>query len=402
MNEPNRTEHSSPPDATFAPHQPTVDATIHYLPPYADISAEPLSGPDISDLLGIIGELAAVRPLQKFRQDTVETVPRLVACTSVSWNELDLSQPNAEFEVTLHPDPLLVVDIERQLVLNAAFAAHIGEHPVIRYFQETGDGRPRTISDFWPEETLHAMPLYRDFYGQPELAIEDQLSITLPHSEAVIGLALNRPTRDFTSRDRTVLNLLRPHLVQAHRNGAAFDRMRWLISGLEKGLMVDGEGLVLLSQRGIVEHVTPRARELLGRYFPDAPGTGIPLDLREWLSRSGASATPPWPYVRDHQGGRLFIRRLPGPQGTALLMAERGPDEPPAPLRRLGLTGRQVEVMGLVAEAMSTKQIAARLRISPRTVDKHIEGALRTLGADSRLAAANLIRQAGNPGPVTS
>jgi DNA-binding NarL/FixJ family response regulator len=81
-------------------------------------------------------------------------------------------------------------------------------------------------------------------------------------------------------------------------------------------------------------------------------------------------------------------------------MAERSSDEPPAPLHRLGLTDRQAEIMGLVAEALSTKQIALRLGISPRTVDKHIEGALRALGADSRLAAANLIRQAGHPGPV--
>ena len=400
VNGPHRVADLRAASATFAPDHPPTDAAIQYLPPFPDGDSAALSASDISTLLGTISELAAVRPLQEFRRDTVEIVPTLVACTLVSWNELDLSQPNAEFEAILHPDPLLTLDPQRQAVLNTAFAAHIGEHPVIRYFQETGDGRPRTISDFWPEETFHRMPLYRDFYSQPEVATEDQLSITLPHSEAVIGLALSRPRRDFTERDRTVLNLLRPHLVQAHRNGAAFDRMRWLIAGLEHGMVGDTEGLVLLSQRGVVEHVTPRARELLSRYFPDAPRTGIPINLREWISRCVASATPPWPFVRDRHGGRLFVRTLPGPGGMALLMAERGPDEPPAPLRRLGLTERQVEVMSLVAEAMSTKQIALRLAISPRTVDKHIEGALRALGTDSRLAAANLIRQAGHPGPV--
>ena len=41
----------------------------------------------------------------------------------------------------------------------------------------------------------------------------------------------------------------------------------------------------------------------------------------------------------------------------------------------------------------STKETAARLEISPRTVDKHVERALAKLGVDSRIAAANLVNQ---------
>lgn len=57
--------------------------------------------------------------------------------------------------------------------------------------------------------------------------------------------------------------------------------------------------------------------------------------------------------------------------------------------------------MAHVAEGRSTKEVAARLGISPRTVDKHIEQALRTLGASNRMSAVNLIRRRSGPGSRT-
>jgi DNA-binding CsgD family transcriptional regulator len=51
---------------------------------------------------------------------------------------------------------------------------------------------------------------------------------------------------------------------------------------------------------------------------------------------------------------------------------------------RLGITDRQADVLRLVAEGQSNKEIAARLQLSIRTVEKHIETLLRTVGARSR------------------
>jgi DNA-binding NarL/FixJ family response regulator len=55
--------------------------------------------------------------------------------------------------------------------------------------------------------------------------------------------------------------------------------------------------------------------------------------------------------------------------------------------------------MALVAQGRSTKYVASLLGISPRTVDKHVEQSLRTLGVTNRLAAVNLLRQAEWPPP---
>jgi DNA-binding CsgD family transcriptional regulator len=61
-----------------------------------------------------------------------------------------------------------------------------------------------------------------------------------------------------------------------------------------------------------------------------------------------------------------------------------------AELIALGLTARQAEVLRLVATGLSERDIAGRLGISHRTVQKHLERAYRVMGVTSRSAAAEL------------
>ncbi|MEP7357881.1 MAG: helix-turn-helix transcriptional regulator, partial [Anaerolineales bacterium] len=58
-----------------------------------------------------------------------------------------------------------------------------------------------------------------------------------------------------------------------------------------------------------------------------------------------------------------------------------------------GLTGRQVEILGLLTEAASNPEIAARLHLSPKTVDHHVSAILARLDVHSRDAAAALARR---------
>ena len=62
-------------------------------------------------------------------------------------------------------------------------------------------------------------------------------------------------------------------------------------------------------------------------------------------------------------------------------------------LLRLGVTAREAEVLGLVAERLANKDIAARLYLSPRTVEKHVASLLAKLGAENR---SSLIDRARN------
>ena len=62
----------------------------------------------------------------------------------------------------------------------------------------------------------------------------------------------------------------------------------------------------------------------------------------------------------------------------------------PLPIQRpwLGLTVREGEVLRLLAQGLSDRDIAAALFISPRTASAHVSHLLAKLGVDSRSAAA--------------
>jgi HD-GYP domain-containing protein (c-di-GMP phosphodiesterase class II) len=57
-------------------------------------------------------------------------------------------------------------------------------------------------------------------------------------------------------------------------------------------------------------------------------------------------------------------------------------------LRPAGLTEREIDVLRLVAEGCSNREVAKRLTISPRTADHHVQHIYAKIGVSSRAAAA--------------
>jgi len=59
-----------------------------------------------------------------------------------------------------------------------------------------------------------------------------------------------------------------------------------------------------------------------------------------------------------------------------------------------GLTSRELEVLRLLVSGLQNREIAARLFLSPRTVDHHVSAVLTKLGVSRRTdvadAASNL------------
>ena len=110
-------------------------------------------------------------------------------------------------------------------------------------------------------------------------------------------------------------------------------------------------------------------------------GAGYPLANIVQFAAEGADNLPPHPGQHPQPG--------PAPAGAA-----PGGSTGAAPGGSAGLTSREWEIAGLVAEGLSNREIAGRLVISKRTVDAHIEHIYSKLGVSSRVQLASWLRSA--------
>ncbi|HZR67183.1 MAG TPA: response regulator transcription factor [Terriglobales bacterium] len=65
--------------------------------------------------------------------------------------------------------------------------------------------------------------------------------------------------------------------------------------------------------------------------------------------------------------------------------------------RRLGLTNREQQLVGLISQGLTNKEIANRLQLAEQTVRNHVHRMLRKLGASHRLAVVDICRTEGIP-----
>lgn len=107
-----------------------------------------------------------------------------------------------------------------------------------------------------------------------------------------------------------------------------------------------------------------------------ADGWGEPI---VWLREAEAFFTSAR-QARLATGCRSLLRKA----GVPLPRRGRGDSEVPTDLRSLGVTSREMDVLLLVAEGLSNRDIAARLYLSPRTVEKHVERLAAKTGHVSR------------------
>ena len=81
-------------------------------------------------------------------------------------------------------------------------------------------------------------------------------------------------------------------------------------------------------------------------------------------------------------------------RGLGVARIPRGP-RPETRDNAAGLTERQHEVVGLLAQGLSNAEIAQRLVVSVRTVDHHVAAVLSKLGVTSRRDAARRAAELG-------
>ena len=160
----------------------------------------------------------------------------------------------------------------------------------------------------------------------------------------------------------------------------------------------------VLDTTGVVRWINPAAELLLGdirgRHYTSVVAPEDRPRARELFTRKilGTSATDARGVLVSTDGTRLplelsAVSLMSGERVVGVFGLLAGPidEQPTAP--HPALTPRQAEVLRLLKQGRSTKQIARELHLSPETVRNHIRHLFRALGVHSRLEAVAIARQ---------
>ena len=180
------------------------------------------------ELLGAMQECS--RDVASFARAGVERLPRLVASEFTTLSICHLA--SGRREVYGLPAGALSAD-ER-----AAFDRHFHQHPLVRFHGYQGGGVTQRISDSVPFAQFRESPLYNEYYRRVRIDHAIALPIRV-RDGLLVSFVLNRTRRDFTDRERALLDLLRPHLARVYQKTRTSNRLtrreaevlRWVAAG---------------------------------------------------------------------------------------------------------------------------------------------------------------------------
>jgi DNA-binding CsgD family transcriptional regulator len=105
----------------------------------------------------------------------------------------------------------------------------------------------------------------------------------------------------------------------------------------------------------------------------------------EWL-REGEALFADRGLLKIARACRVLLKKA----GAPVPRRGRGDSEVPPQLRALGVTSREIDVLKLVIDGLPNREIAARLSLSPRTVEFYVAKLLRSTGASGRADLRNV------------
>ncbi len=282
------------------------------------------------------------------------------------------------------------------------FNAHIDEQPVVDYYRRHRRSRVLRISDLVPSRVFEKTAIYNEFYRR--MGIRHQLTTALFSTEGRCReIILDREKRDFTRDDVRALELFTPHLDQAFLNAARIGFLEGENTRLRHSLEATGEGFLITGTTGRILYSSGTAEKLLnlsGERNPSHPGQ-LSKQLQAYLDRmifremNPLSESPAESkLVLHHPHGRVIVRYAslpPDPGGKPeylLILKESSTGTCCRPLKALGLTRRQTQILQLIANGKTDAEIAGALGISRRTVEKHLEHIYGTLEVNNRVDAS--------------
>ena len=361
-----------------------------------------LTNTDLKSILKFQQELYTSCNVEAFPLKVISTLPKVIPSELTIWSVTNFYEPKLSFVTS--PNVLNYDELAKITKL------YFYEHPIAQYYLRTGDGKAHKISDFLSENQLYNLEGLYQKHLRP-LCMEDQMvlivknynetstksGVSINQEQSEIVVSLHRPKRDFSERDRLILNLLCPHLLVAYRNANALTQMQHELTQLSR--TADELGTIILNNDFKIQFITKRASQLLIQYFQVSlyDKNYLPENLLRWvrhnvslLEQTNEFYQSCLPLQLQQEGKKLLVRLIikqPGEQYLLLLEEQIIHPLTTELLELLGLTKREAEVLFWITQDKSDKEIASIFNLSTGTVKKHVEHIYKKLGVQTRIAA---------------
>jgi DNA-binding CsgD family transcriptional regulator len=273
-----------------------------------------------------------------------------------------------------------------------SFLANRFSHPLFKEFVISGLRSPVRISDCIDDRGFRATGMFNEFFRP--LRISTQMAVALPSdSVGVAVLALARSRVDYTLKEKSLLNELMPKIrseIAAEQTLGHFDLLIRQLLGAEAAV-----ALIIFHE--YVVQASSQVFDLLDDYFPDHVGNRgqLPRPLAQLLRSRGGTlcSTHTFRSPKKLQSS-LVITVCDSENGDQQVLSFKEIESPRSKLtKRFDLSPRLIDVLLLIEEGCSNKQIAERLAISPNTIRTQVEKLLHRMNVANRTQAATLARR---------
>lgn len=233
--------------------------------------------------------------------------------------------------------------------------------------------------------------MFNDFFKP--LGISTQMAVALPSaSMGVAVLVLGRAKRDFSPKEKDVVCALIPKIrrqIGAEQTWGHYELLMNQLMGAETAV-------ALIAFHTYVAHSTPQVVDLLDRYFPGRLGdrNNLPPQLVQLLRARSRNVCSKYKFRTGEAQSSLTVTVCDSENGDQQILLFKETFCPHKKLSmRLDLSPRLADVLLLIEEGHSNRQIAERLGLSPNTIRTLVEKLLRRINALNRTQAASLARK---------
>jgi len=272
-----------------------------------------------------------------------------------------------------------------------SFLANRFSHPLFKEFVISGLRDPVRISDCAEDADFHATGMFNEFFRP--LGISKQMAVALPSDSIGIPvLAIARSKSDYDRQEKDALRELIPLI----RQQIIAERTCGHLELLMKQLIGFTAAVALIDFHAYIVHSTPQVPDLLDRYFPGDLRTTdrLPQQLVLLLRTRPRGSCSKYTFRSEESQSSLIVTVGDSESGDQQILLFDQVQSPHTKLKdRFDLSPRLVDVLLLIEQGCSNKEIAERLHLSPNTIRTMVEKLLQRMNVSNRTQLASLARK---------